>query len=157
MSVRPFAVTSLEAPFGLSDVSAFFFADRIVLCEMGATWEPWHHRYEPRGDVAAWCDAMRAAAESVVVVPDHEVESVRVRLGVLRHEIWIARTAGAAEAVSYRDVRRSPPDVLEYTMAGRADAQHAVRLLAARFGDRFDLAPTRPYALVRRALRQLVG
>ncbi len=78
MHAEPFAVTSLDA--GRYSAVAFFFADEAVVCHLGvvAATKAMFLGDRRAGDVAAWCQALRAEAPRVVVIPDGEIRSVRV-------------------------------------------------------------------------------
>jgi hypothetical protein len=149
MRGEPFAVASLLARGGLSNAIAFFFADQVVLCDLGALGGP---LARPRHDLdlAVFWEATRAKAKRVVVVLDPEISSVRVRLRMMQHELWIMHHTGDIDHAGYRGVRRAEPAVHRYALLQRDEAEPAARLLAERFGPRFELATTRAYAFVHR-------
>src|SRR5262245_32420620 len=149
MRGEPFAVASLLARAGLSNVIAFFFADQVVLCDFGMIGGP-QARSRHDVDIAVWCEAMRAKAKRVVVVLDADISSVRVRLRMMQHELWVMHQTGDIDHAGYRGVRRAAPAVLRYALLQRDEAEPAAHLLAERFGPRFELATTRAYAFVHR-------
>jgi hypothetical protein len=151
MRGEAFALTSLQDGT-LGSTIAFFFMDELVLCSFDVFQALWM-MFDPgphSADVAAWCVAMRAKAERVVVIPDHEIASVRVTLRVIQDQLFIARERGGVSAPGYRAVRRPAPAVYRYLLVERDAAEVATRRLAARFGSRFELATTRAYALAQR-------
>ncbi len=149
MRGEPFAVTSLAARFGLSEATAFFFAGEVVLCEFGVTAALGAQvRYD--ADVTAWCEAARAKATRVMVLPDPEISNVRLRFCMMQHELWVAHETGGVQHHGYRRVRRAAPRVHRYALLQREEAERAARLLGERFGPRFELATTRAYAFIHR-------
>lgn len=150
MHGEPFAVTYLSTRSGLSTVAAFFFADRVELCDSGALGLMRSDGWKPGVEIAAWCEAMRRKARHVEVVPDGEIRRVRFVHRMMQNELWIAREAGEVDGAGYRGVRRGAPKELRYALLVREQTDSAVNLLAARFGGRFELATTRVYAFVNR-------
>jgi hypothetical protein len=148
MHAEPFAVTSLDA--GMSSAVAFFFADEAVLCHLGvaATTTAVLRGDRREGEVAAWCQAVRAEAKRVVVIPDGEIRSVRIRLRMMPNELSIARDGGGVEPTGYRSTPRAEPAVLRFNLLERAETDQAVRLLAERYRGRFELATTRVFAFM---------
>jgi len=148
MEGEPFAVTGLSSRGGFRNGSAFFFADRAVLCDHDLV-NALHGLFgtgPAHADVAAWCEAACASAKRVLVVPDAEIQSVRIGLRMWRNELWIARAADPIESAGYRGSALATPRVHRYELLRREDTDPASRLLAARFGPRFELATTRAYA-----------
>jgi hypothetical protein len=148
--VEPFEVTGLSARAGLSTVSAFFLADHVVLCDLGAAGVLRSDGWRSGVDVADWCEETQKRARRVEVVPDGEICGVRVVYSMMQHKLWIARDTGGAHAVGYRGVRRATPRNLRYTLLERAQTEYAVSLLSTRFGGRFELTTTRVYSFVHR-------
>jgi hypothetical protein len=145
---HPFAVASLSARAGLSNLVAFFFPAEVVLCDVGTARGLMGR--PPGVDVAAWCEAARRKAKWVLVVPDREIRRVGVCYRMMQNQVSIARETGSVSASGYRDVRRAAPEVLRYSLLDREETEPAARNLAARFGARFELSTTRAYAFVHR-------
>jgi hypothetical protein len=144
-----FAITSLQDRSFRSTL-AFFFADELVLCSFDVFQALWR-AFQPDqryADVAAWCAATRAEAEHVVVIPDREIERVRVTFRMMQHELWVARERGGVAAPAYRAVLRHAPLVHRFLVLDRGEAEPATHRLARRFGARFELASSRPYGFV---------
>jgi hypothetical protein len=68
------AVTSLTADFGLTGVVAFFFADRVVICDLGALPSP--SVLHPQLDAAAWCDTVRAGRPCAGSTEAHRLRAI---------------------------------------------------------------------------------
>lgn len=151
MRGEAFALTSLQDP-GFRSTIAFFFADEIVLCAFDVLRALWME-FEPGrryADVAAWCSATRARAERVVVIPDHDVASVRITLRMMQHQLFIGCPGGPVSAPGYRVVERPAPAVYRFLILERGESGAATEKLARRFGARFELDATRAYSSVHR-------
>lgn len=151
MRGEAFALTSLQDPSFRSTI-AFFFEDELVLCAFDVM-QAVLMMFEPArrfADVAAYCAAMRARAEDVIVVPDRDIASVRITLRMRQNQLFIAREPSGVSAPGYRTVRRPEPVVHRFLLLERGEAESATRRLAPRFGARFELAATNVYASVHR-------
>jgi hypothetical protein len=151
MRGETFALTSLQDQ-SFRPTIAFFFTDELVLCTFDvfhALWtvfEPGRHY----ADVAAWCEATRARAESVVVIPDREIATVRITLRMMQDQLFIARKGDDVSAPAYRIFHRRAPTVHRFLVIERAATTAATQQLVRRFGARFELAETLAYTAVRR-------
>jgi hypothetical protein len=103
MRGEAFALTSLQDRT-LGSTIAFFFTHELVLCSFDVFQALWMmFDLGPHGaDVAAWCVAMRAKAERVVVIPDREIASVRVTFRMIQDQLCIARERSGVSAPGYR-------------------------------------------------------
>jgi len=150
MGGEAFTVTHLSGRFGFSTFTAFFLAEQVVLCDVGALGLLRGGGWRPGLDVPAWCQETCRKAKHVEVVPDAEIVRVRVLYRMAQNELWITRAADGVDAAGYRGVRRAAPRELRYALMVREQTDPAVRLLSARFGGRFELATTRVYEMVHR-------
>lgn len=120
MRGEAFALTSLQDRT-LGSTIAFFFTDELVLCSFDVFQALWmmFDLGPHSADVAAWCVAMRAKAERVVVIPDREIASVRVTFRMIQDQLCIARERSGVSAP--RVPRRSSPRARGVPLpAGRA-------------------------------------
>jgi hypothetical protein len=158
MRGETFVLTSLQdQSFGTT--VAFFFSDELVLCSLDV-FQALFLMFEPeprRAGVAAFCAAMRARAERVVVIPDREVASVRVTRRMMQSQLFIRHERGGVRALGYRAVHRPAPAVYRYQLLERDEAEAAIPRLDHRFGARFELVTTRAYAFAHRLAPRLAG
>jgi hypothetical protein len=158
MRGEPFALTSLQDRSFRSTI-AFFFAEELVICSLDV-FQALALLFEPdpcRAGVAAFCAAMRARAERVVVVPDREIASVRVTRRMTQNQLFIKHEWGGVRGLGYRAVQRPGPAVYRYLLLERDEAEAAIPRLDRRFGARFELAATPAYAFVHPLAPWLVG
>jgi hypothetical protein len=100
--------------------------------------------------VAAGCEAAQAKSKRVTLVPDVEIQRVRVLFRMQANELWIVRDTEPVAPKGYRSVRRGAPSVTRLTIFPREHSEPVANLVAERFGARFELATTRVYAWTHR-------
>ena len=142
-----FVVQGLASRGGLSNWVLFAQDDGVVLCDvgmapaiamgvaagMGVMTEP---RSASVGSekLDAWCEELCKTSKSVVRVEDARIARVRLVQSVLPHQLYVEEKDGTSRKFGFLD---------------RPFSAGVDEPLRQRFGEKFDLVVTKPFAFLR--------
>ena len=159
LSQPPFALTGLASRGGFSNWVFFFFPTDIVMIDVGmfpaikagaqlgfagqfgqaglaAMGRP---AYGPQDDgskrLDEWRKQLQAKAKDIKVLRDDRIRSIRLHMRAAAHQLFVATADGVIQ---------------KFKLMNRAEAEAVMDSLLRRFGSRFDISMSAPFAFFKR-------
>jgi hypothetical protein len=159
LSQPPFALTGLASRGGFSNWVFFFFPTDIVMIDVGmfpaikagaqlgfagqfgqaglaAMGRP---AYGPQDDgskrLDEWRKQLQAKAKDIRVLRDDRIRSIRLHMRAAAHQLFVATADGVIQ---------------KFKLMNRAEAEAVMDSLLRRFGSRFDISMSAPFAFFKR-------